>query len=52
MLKVKNFRSFRTVEKLVIIRIETNLAYAGLNSAHVDYNGLNKPPLMTSAPKR
>jgi len=27
---------------ILLLRIETNLAYAGLNSAHVEYYKLNK----------
>ena len=30
-------------------KIETNLAYAGLNSAHVGDKGLNKPTIKTAA---
>lgn len=33
-----------------LIKIETDLAYAGLNSAHVGFKRLNKPTLRAAAP--
>lgn len=43
--------SFRTIISCLIIRIETDLACAGLNSAHVGFKRLNKPAIGAAAPQ-
>lgn len=50
MVNITIFWSFRTKNiYIIILRIEANLAYAGLNSAHVGFYGLNKPTIKTAA---